>query len=261
MQVIMSEKSGPKLSLFSESESKMIVMDLASEIKLITGAVLHNGEMMEKQIDMLNRFIVTGFGMLSKSEITQAFYMNLQGQFEEVYVHYNKELNAEFVGSVLRAYIRFKKSFLREKRDMIIDVITTPKTVKIEIDYNFWKEQIHNDINILRCGYESDSLWFDRKYYTLRKFGLMPFKGLKTWFYFIRKALMHYEWDLWFPVNCDLKTFRIFTVHQVYLLFKIPADYRKCVEVARKYAYWHVLNACVECGVNDLWKEIQPVYY
>jgi hypothetical protein len=72
MQVIMSEKSGPKLSLFSESESKMIVMDLASEIKLITGAVLHNGEMMEKQIDMLNRFIVTGFGMLSKSEITQA---------------------------------------------------------------------------------------------------------------------------------------------------------------------------------------------
>lgn len=254
----MSEKSGLKLSLLNEHELKNSIIDLVSEIKLITGAVLHAGQMLDMQIEMLQRFIVGGFGMLSKSEVVQAFYMNLQGQFEDVYVHYNKELNAEFVGNVLRGYLRYKKQFLREKRDLIIDAIQPAlPPVKKDIDYDFWKEMVQEDFRLLCLGLDTNTLWFDRKYYTIRKFGLMPFKGIKTWFYFMRKALMHFDWGINMPRNANLQNFHMVTVNQIYILFKHPEDFKKCVQIARKYAYWHILNACKECGINNIWNDVK----
>lgn len=142
MQIVKSERNGRKLSWLNDDEFHDTVVDIVSEIKLVTGAVLCQGQQLLLQIQMLKRFITTGFGMLSKAEVVEAFYMNNQGQFEEVYVHYNKELNAEFVGNVLRAYMRYKVRFLNEKRDKIIDLLSLPKVVKPRtIDVEFWRDE------------------------------------------------------------------------------------------------------------------------
>lgn len=251
------ERNGRKLKLLNEDDAHNAVVDLISEIKLITGAFVYDGNMMKAQVEMLKRFLVTGFGMLSKEEIVESFYMNHQGVFDEVYVHYNRELNAEFTGNVLRAFLKWKAGFLREKRDRIIGILAPIKMPERDIDYDFWKVRVQEDLNILQFKSNEISMWHQRKYYTLRKFGLMPFKGISSWFYFIRKALISQRWHLYLPAKTDMSKYKFVTINQVYLLFKNPDDFKLCVEVARKFAYWYILNACAECGVNNLWKDIK----
>jgi len=259
MQVAKLERSGQKLQLLSDDDAFNAVADLVSEIKLITGAIMHEGDKLELQLEMIKRFIVSGFGNLTKPEIVQAFYMNLQGQFEDVYVHYNKELNAEFIGNVLRAYLRWKARLVNDKGHKIQQLLKSEKPVKRDIDYEFWKELIQKEYEVLKAKGVSDQLWHDRKYYTLRKYGLLYFIGLDTWFYFMKKAIKNTNGELKVPLNSNLAKYSFVTVASVINIFHTHADFKVCLTEARRLAYLYVLKACIDCGINNLWEDIKTV--
>jgi hypothetical protein len=258
--MIIAEKSGKKLQWLSDDDSYNEIIDIITEVKMLTGALVYSGKEFEIQAEMLQLFIVSGFGMLSKSEIVYAFYLNLQGQFDEVYVHYNKELNAEFVGNVLRGYLKYKKIFLRQKRDSIITLLEPPKMEKYEIDYDFWKELVQQDLDYLKNINKDSTLWNVRKYYTLRKFGLMPFKGKSTFFYFIKKAIGNKYFLLNLPQNTNYRNYEFTSVMQLRSIFKTSQDYHICIEDARKLSYWYVLQTCADFGINNIWQDVKPIF-
>lgn len=253
------ERSGQKLQLLSDDDAFNAVADLCSEIKLITGAIMHEGKMLEPQLEMLRRFIVTGFGNLTKPEIVQAFYMNLQGKFEDVFVHYNKELNAEFIGNVLRAYLRWKARLVQDKGHKIQLLLKAEKLVRRDIDYDFWKDLIQQDFEFYKKFRASDQIWHDRKYYTLRKFGLLYFKSLDTWFWFMKKAIKNTNGVLKVPVNSNMAKYSFVTVASVVNIFHSHEDFKVCLSEARRLAYLYVLKCCLEGGINNLWEDIKPV--
>lgn len=229
-----------------------------SEIKLITGVLIHEGSMMTAQIKMLKIFLYTGFGMLTKEEVVQAFYLNLQGKFGETYRHFQKELNCEFLGDVLKAFLKYKL-YIRENRGPELTKIMAPPTVAVNtIDYDFFKELIQKEYEHFRVGRNDTQMWHVRKYYTLRKFGLLPFKGLHTWIYFIKQVLPLSAGHLLLPANVDLKRYKFSTVGQVRAIFSTSEGYQRCIDRARMFGYWYILQACMDCGINNLWGDIRP---
>ncbi len=220
---------------------------------------MHEGNKLELQLEMITRFIVTGFGNLTKPEIVQAFYMNLQGKFEEVYVHYNKELNAEFLGNVLRAYLRWKSRLVNDKGHKIQQLLNKEGYQKQDIDYEFWKDLIQKEYEVIKKFKSSDQLWHDRKYYTLRKSGLLYFKSLDTWFWFMKKAIKNTNGVLRVPLKSNLSKYSFVTVASVINIFHSHADFKVCLSEARRLAYLYVLKCCLDCGINNLWEDIKPV--
>ena len=114
---------------------------------------------------------------------------------------------------------------------------------------------VKQDLDFIN-GKADFTLWHRRKYTTMRKFGMMPFKGITSWFYFLKKAIVSGNYDLRIPKNANIRAYRFVTVNQVFLLFNHPAEYHHCVEEAKKMAYWYVLVACKECGINKIWEEL-----
>lgn len=259
MLILAAEKNGHKLKWLSDDDQHNSIVDIISEIKLITGAVLYDGDKLVLQHEMLKRFIVTGFSMLTKSEIVQAFYMNLQGAFQDVHVHYNKELNAEFIGNVLRAYLKWKNTFIRTKGEQVDAVLLPAPKVKREIDYDFFKEQVQTDLLYLKFRASTSTMWHERKYYTLRKFGYMPFKGLSTWVFFMRQALSEKNFRLNVPANSNFSRFAFGSVGEMRRVFQDSTEYQKCISSARMISYWYILQACVDCGINNIWEDVAPV--
>jgi hypothetical protein len=260
--MIRAERDGKKLKFLTKQELKNAVIDIMSEVKLITGALVHaedENRMMSRQVEMIQRFLFVGFGMLTKKEIIQAFYLNSQGYYEDTYRHYNKELNAEFFGDVLRAYLKYKL-YVRETMGPLITKVLQlggGQQEKREVDYPFWQQLIQEEYDCYRKGLSCYQLWSSRKYYTLRKFGLLPFsKGLVTWVFFFKKVMKGNIKGTRLPEGADISRYQFTAVSQAAGIFHNGQDYKRCMDFLRRYAYWYVLKACADCGINDLFKEI-----
>ena len=251
------ERSGRKLRSLNENEAHDVIVDLVSEIKLVTGSIVYQGDMLVAQLEMIKRFLLSGFSMLTKEELVEAFYMNLQGAFEEVYVHYNKELNAEFLGNVIRAYVRWKAVLLKENSKLLSVLLSPVKREINVIDYDIWKEMVQRDLMYLNGQEAQATLWHSRKYITLRRFGMMPFKGKSSWFYFVKKAIATGKYPLNLPPGSNINAYKFRNTEQVFKLFRTAQAFHICIEHARKFAYWYVLNVCHECGINSIWTEIK----
>jgi hypothetical protein len=235
-----------------------------SEIKLVTGVLIYEEPaLMKTQIEMVKRFLATGYPMLTKEEILHAFYLNMQGAYDQVYKHYNRELNAEFMGDVLRAYLNYKL-YLRETKGPQINRLlatTAPKALpyKRVVDYAFWKQLIQEEYDDYRFGRPSRQLWSVRKYYTLRRFGLLPFpKGFKTWVFFFKRVMKGNARGTKLPADANLEHYHFSSFAACRAIFHTHEDYQRCLDYLRRYAYFYVLRACSDCGINDLFTEIAP---
>jgi len=231
-------------------------IDLISEISLVTGARLYDGEYLPAQLKVIQRFLLNGFSMLTKAEIVYSFYLNLQGAFDQVYRHYNKELNCEFVGDVLRAYRIYKSNFIHQKGAKIDHLLIEQKAELITIDYDFWKSVIQDDYQAYCKGDRSLSFWSPRKYYTLRKFGLFPFSGLSTWFWLMKRAIANGGGGLNLPANVNMKNYKFTNARQVRTVFKTHEDFKSYLDYGRQVAYWYVLQACKDCGINNIFEDV-----
>lgn len=262
MTAVILERNGRKLRSLTEDELYNSVVDIVSEIKLMTGAIVfEDKDDMKLQVSMITKFLAIGFSMLSKEEIVHAFYLNNMGKYDETFRHYNRELNAEFMGDVLKSYLKYK-GYIREVRGADITrllgntaELPAPPT---KPDYELWKEMIQAEYDYFRENEQTNQIWHARKYITLRRMGLIPFKGLQTWYYFMKAAIGTRRGWINLPDGVNLKSYKFGSVGEVYRLFTSPEAFKLCVDESRRFAYWYVINAMAECGINKIFEEIAP---
>lgn len=195
-QVVRNELNSPTLRWLSEDDRWDELVDIWAEVKLLTGALLHEGKMLHVQLRMLERFIASDpkFYSLTTNEIRHAFYLNNQGRYAEVFKHYNRELNAEFVGSVLLAYVKYKAMlYTRAGADIKGLLNPAPSKPVVEITNADWMEYIQQDYDRYRTGQANLIFNCSAKYIILRKRGLIPLSSRKKWWEWYRNALMSLE--------------------------------------------------------------------
>lgn len=97
------------------------------------------------QMRIIAKFILEGFGYLTPMELINAFHLNLQGKYPEVYHQYaDKKINCEFIGQVLAGYKNYKQTYVNLNPDLI-GILNPPEQPK-QIEY---KEDIENDERIM----------------------------------------------------------------------------------------------------------------
>lgn len=260
VRVLIAERACRKLRQLSTTEFHNTVVDVLSEIKLITGGILYEGKELEVQVEMVKRFLWSAYSILTKEEIVHAFYLNAHGAYEDTYRHYNREINAEFIGDVLQAYLRYKKYIVETRGPEIKKLLNpqiAPKELEAGIDYNFWKQLIQEEYTAYRNGETTMQLWSDRKFHTLVKFGLMPYHDIEGGNSFMRKALASGRGGTYLPENVNLDDYKFTGPAHVRSIFKTTTDFERCLDYARRLAYWYVLKACMDCSINNLFTEIQ----
>lgn len=108
-----------------------------AEACLLTGletydATVHH-EMYVAQMRIIAKFIYEGFGYLTAEEITNAFHLNLQGKYQEVYKQYGKkQINCEFIGQVLSGYRKYKQDYVNNNESVKRILQPPPKQEVIE---------------------------------------------------------------------------------------------------------------------------------
>src|SRR5205823_5208666 len=120
-------KNGQSLNALTADQRHNAIVDAMSEIILITGAKSYDGPMLSAQVEIIKRFIWSGFGSLTQKEIVFAFHLNLQGCYDEIFRHYSRELNCEFIGDVLRGYVKFKTQISKTKGKDIRSLLNPPE--------------------------------------------------------------------------------------------------------------------------------------
>lgn len=173
-----------KLREYTEQEFGTLLRKALAEIVILTGGKMYdestNRKMYELQLVIISKFLLGSFGHLSFSELKNAFYMNCEGKFGKVETHYGREINGEFLGSVLSAYVEYKKRIQCENRQQLDEVlfprIEQPDKVLTEAEYqSTYRETIEWTYQRFLKELELDELLFpDFFYTTLVKDGFIP---------------------------------------------------------------------------------------
>lgn len=184
MQVLRNQLASPKLKTLTADEFHNMFVDLLKEIKVLTGAIIHGNEAKKDQLAQLNGlklFVGTShkFMNLTVKELRQAFYLNNQGELDEIYKHYNKPLNAEFMGSVLSAFLRYKAKF----SDTIPEVLylLRPKQEVPKVTDEMLRHMIQQDYELYRAGQYDNIFNASLKYLYLRRIKALQLTSRKKW--------------------------------------------------------------------------------
>lgn len=160
---------------YPEAEFGLNLRKALAEIVLLTGGKMYdettNRKMYELQLVVISKFLLGSFGHLSFAELKNAFYMNCEGKFGKVESHYGRELNGEFLGTVLSAYQDHKKKVQMDHRQQLDEVlfpqIEQPAKVLTDEDYmNTYRETIEWNYQRFLRELELDELLFPDFFYT-----------------------------------------------------------------------------------------------
>lgn len=146
-----------------------------AEICLLNGLETYNEvtqkEMYYAQMRIIAKFIFEGFGFLTPQEITNAFHLNLQGKYSEVFKQYGKrEINCEFIGQVLSAYKAYKETYINSNEDLL-QVIHPPMQLPPPKEWSEEDEENErrHDINRAFTTFLTDPDWnyklMDHRFY------------------------------------------------------------------------------------------------
>jgi len=266
----MNELNSPQLKWLSDDGLHDKLLDVFMEVKVLTGAILHKpGDDLVKQIEVLKLFIASHpvFTGLTVNEIRHAFYLNNQGEYEEVYRHYNKELNAEFIGDVLQAYVRYKTRFYRlkgkEVKAIVLPKHDTPAPVISESEYREMIQQHY-------CLYLNEQPeWIfmpDKAYQLLRNYGAISIRDREHWQYLVSKAMGRRAAygrtsligkDGWEKENI-LKVRKVYEVWEQYGWLSIE-EYRMVVHTLRKMLYFRFFETMKYFNIKDIFREVAIV--
>lgn len=254
--------AGIKIKDMHPDELHNVTLKMMGEIKILTGAILHTGEKLQLQIDVIKRFLFLHFSMLNQKEIVHAFYLNVCGTFSQVYRHYNRELNCEFIGDVLRDYLSYKVQ-LRETKGHLIDKAINPNTKLIAapaIDLPTWQEIIQKEYDLMRADKEDHySVWALSKYETLKICGLIPAEDESTLLYFTKRLLPEVPELTILPGNADLKHYAFETLESVYAILKGQVAITYVQSEAKRRCYYYILNSLIVCGINKIFEDVKPL--
>lgn len=185
-----------RLRDLSDEEYHDTVVNLMAEIKMLNGAVLHKSEvvdgvnMLQQQVETMKMFLASNFRFtaLTVSELRHAFFLNAQGEYEEVYKTYRRELDAEFVGQVLRAYLQYRRP-LDQQAEAIKGKLKgklLPVAVPCTDD---WKRIVQRHYDMYRNGDREMIFVYPGEYYFLRRIEAIRYTSRKKWGEWYLRAL------------------------------------------------------------------------
>lgn len=253
--MIRNEMTSPKLKSLSDDELYDRLVDVWSAVKLLSGALLHEGDMLLLQLEMLRDFLATSsFRDLTVADLTTAFKLNAAGDAWETIPHYNREINAEWVGQVLRKYTDIFRKMWRDHGDAIRKALLPPVPEKPKpgpLPESFWQGEIQKDLELLRAG---KAEWiFNRaaKYCYLRKLQAIPMPSRAWWKHSVTvsmrilsrdKKCSHYtEYYRWMRYEQE-------TVSR--------GAYREACLENRKRWYLAFLELMRDTAIVDIWRDV-----
>ncbi len=194
VQVLLTEFRTPKLSWLDEDNYHDAILDILSEVKLVSGVLLYPDGSNDQayQVEMVKRLLAGNprFRHLHQGDIVQAFYMNASGMFPEKYRHYNRELNGEFVGDVLAAFITWKDRHLGSKSAAIRLALNPPaEAARIVITDDDFMDYINQDYQAYQAGNETLIFNTSPKYCLLRRRGLLRVYSREHWWEWYRETV------------------------------------------------------------------------
>jgi len=124
---------GTKVKDMSLEEFTRGLAKVLAEVVFITGGKMYDKNKADQkkfydlQLQTISKFIITTFSFFTLAEISKAFYLNAAGKFSEIYSHYNREINIEFVGKVLAGYKEYKQGLFNVHGEKLYNAIHPPK--------------------------------------------------------------------------------------------------------------------------------------
>lgn len=197
MQVLKNQLNSPRLRDLRDEDYHDTVVNLMAEIKMLNGALLHKSEvvggvnLLKQQVETIKMMLASNFrfSALTVSELRHAFFLNAQGEYDEVYKHYNRELNAEFVGQVLRAYLQYRRPLdvqAEAIKGKLRGKLLLPVAVPCTDD---WKRIVQRHYDLYRNGDWEMIFVYPGEYYFLRKIEAIRYTSKKKWGQWYLRAL------------------------------------------------------------------------
>jgi len=243
-------------------------MDIISEIKILTGVPLMELKEVGIQIEVLKRFMLSSpqFAGLTTNEVRHAFYLNNQGEYDEVYRHFNKVLNAEFVGDVLRAYVKYKTALYRKKAreiKLLLGPAVERKEVPIPNEIEL-QQMIQHDYNNYLAGSTEFIYLYTGVYKLLRKYGGIQIHSRQYWHKLIGYAIqdrIRISKSTLFRKDVSEKD-NILRLRGIYETYEaegwIPSsEYRMVIYTLQKKLYFRFLKTMAYFNIKDIFKEVK----
>jgi hypothetical protein len=261
----MNEVSSPCLRWLSDDELHDELLGIWQEVKVLTGAVLYvPGEGLEEQMEVLKQFVMgnPGFMALTVSEVRHSFYLNMQGEYGEVYKHYYAPLNGEFVGSVLLGYLRYKHGLYSRHGVEVRKLVEVRKERKVWTDAELM-DLVQTHYELYKNGHYELIVLPWSVYKLMRNVGGIRIKDKGHWGRCVYSGMGRREAygrqstarkDAWEREN-------ILRVRAIYALYHeegwIPrSEYRVVVETFRRQLYLGFFNVMQYFGVKEIFKEV-----
>lgn len=269
-RVLISEQSMPRMRWLHPDAFHNLVVDLIGEISLMTGAFIHADGSPEQafQVEIIKRLLVTSpaFYSLNKDEIVQAFYMNAAGIFTETYRHYNREINVEFIGDVLRSYVEYKKRFLGTKLADIQKLLNPPKQKATPPGPSLdeWMDMINQDLQLVRAGQGEMVFNALMKYRVLRELGYIEIRSRAHWWEWYRCAIRIQEQRVLRQVASTegQKADRSRVLDYLNAILERAeiekSQHRTNVHRMRREIYLAHLRLLAYFGIKDIFEEVEP---
>lgn len=264
----MNELGSLPMKLLSDTEQHDMLIDLFKEIKLLTGAVLHSGEELLYQVNVLKMFLTSHpkFTSLTIPELRHAFYLNSQGEYGEVHKHYNKELNAEFVGAVLLSYLRYKRSIYARNGQVISSVLAPAEVVKHSPLTEKQLQQIIQQHYDLYLNGDTEYIYLlDSVYYLLRKYGAICYESrldhdARYFTCMDARARESKRRQKRYEDETALEQRHIYSHWGTDKFTGVPKDERIAIRhLLRKRMYLQFLKRMQYFGIHDIFKEVYCV--
>lgn len=264
--ILKNELDSPQLRLLKDDDYHDLVVDFLSEVKVLTGGILYSdARELSIQLEVVKRFLISHpvFNRLTAKEIVHAFYLNNQGAYPEVYKHYNREINAEFLGSVLLAYVGMKKKLHTEALPQLYKMLhQAPEKPKLKVTNEYMEQLIQMDYDNYRKGDHELIFYHRRSYNYLRKCGMIYYRSAGAWWKWYQHAM---EKRKAFANARHLTTSdrtKAKSLKELYANYELKSvlpisEHLTVIHHMQLQRYLYFFDCISLCGINKIFEEIQ----
>lgn len=270
MQILKNQLNSQRLRDLSDSEYHDTVVNMMAEIKMLNGAILHKSEvvggvnMLAQQVETLKMFIASNFRFtaLTVSELRHAFFLNAQGEYDEVYKTYRRELDAEFVGQVLRAYLQYRRPMDQQAeaiKGKLKGKLLLPVAVPCTDD---WKRIVQRHYDLYRNGDWEMIFVYPGEYYFLRKIEAIRYSSKKKWGEWYMRALTQrfneaMAMDAITFEQKEAKERRRSMYLRIFDTNVVPRDEdTQVICRMRKMVVLKFFELLADCNIHDIWADV-----
>jgi hypothetical protein len=158
---------GDRLKDYTPEQFNAVLKASLAEIAVLTGGTLapKDSQMFQVQLKVIGKFVLGSFGFLTAKEFVNAFYLNCEGKFGEPKSQYGRDINSEYIGTVLTPYIAYKKMLETNYGPELKKVLLPPSPVEQKVLTE--EDYIHTQRESVQMAYARflDDLDLEVKFY------------------------------------------------------------------------------------------------